>query len=435
MFTALRSEDVRRFARGLGLTVVGVARAEPLPEDRRAFEERIALGMFDGLPWFTRERAARATDPARSLPGAVSIITLAAPYWRALPVTVADLGPAPRGRIARYAWGRDYHRVLEKKLRALCRWLEERVPGGRARPYVDYGPLAERAYAARAGIGWVGKNTNLLTPGLGSWTLLAEVITSVPLEPDHPLRKSCGRCIRCLAACPTGALTGPYVLDNRLCISFQTIEQRGPIPRALRPLLGDWLFGCDVCQDVCPVPTAHAVPPLPEFGAPSLEDAAPALLPLLELDETAFRLRFAGRAVLRAKREGLLRNVCVVLGNIAGEEAVPALVRALADPVPLVRGHAAWALGRIGGPRARDALAAARRREMDPWVHEEIVAALTAPPRGDGGYDPAALAAWLAGERTAAQEPVASGALPVWNRSTYPALQAPLSRVRERGRG
>lgn len=416
MFAAPLSEDLRRVARGLGLAVVGIARADPLPDDRRVFEARIAAGMFEGLPWFTRERAARATDPARSLPGAASIITLAAPYWRAMPLTAADLGPAPRGRIARYAWGRDYHRVLEKKLQALCRWLEERVPDAHARPYVDYGPLAERAYAARAGIGWVGKNTNLLTPGLGSWTLLAEVITTAVLEPDRPLRKSCGRCTRCLVVCPTGALTGPYALDNRLCISFQTIEQRSSIPRPLRPLLGDWLFGCDVCQDVCPVPSEHTVPPLPEFGAPSLEDAAPALLPLLELDEAAFRARFAGRALLRAKRDGFLRNVCVVLGNIADEEAVPALARALADPAPLVRGHAAWALGRIGGRAARRALAAARRTEADPWVREELAAALDSPPRAGGGYDPAVLAAWLAGDRTPTREQIASAALPVWNR-------------------
>ncbi len=430
MSAAQRSEEVRRFAHGLGLTVVGIARAEPLPDTRRVFEDRIAAGMFEGLPWFTRERAARAADPARSLPGAASIITVAAPYWRSLAVTPAELGPAPRGRVARYAWGRDYHRVLEKKLRALCRWLEERVPGSRSRPYVDYGPLAERAYAARAGIGWVGKNTNLLTPGLGSWTLLAEVITTVPLEPDRPLRKSCGRCTRCLTACPTGALAGPYVLDNRLCISFQTIEQRGPIPRALRPLMGDWLFGCDVCQDVCPVPVTHTVPPLPEFGEPVLENAAPALLPLLELDEAAFRARFAGRAMLRAKRDGLLRNACVVLGNIGDEAAVPALTRALADPAPLVRGHAAWALGRIGDRGARRALAAARHRETDPWVREELAAALDAPPRRAGGYDPAALAAWLAGGRAPAREPVASAALPVWNRATLTPGPSPA-----RGRG
>jgi epoxyqueuosine reductase len=390
---------LRDTARALGFSGVGVASASPLPDTRQVMEERIGLGMFDGLPWFTAERAARATDPARSLDGAVSVVTLAAPYRGSLPVTAAELGPSPRGRIARYAWGRDYHRVLEKKLKPLCTWLTEQAPGSRSRPLVDYGPLAERAYAARAGLGWVGKNTNLLSPGVGSWTLLADIITTAALEPDMPLRKTCGSCTRCLTACPTGAIAGPYVLDNRLCISFQTIEQRGPIPRALRPLHGDWLFGCDVCQDVCPVPSDHTVPPLPEFGEPDIDTAAPELIPLLALDEPAFQARFAGRAVMRAKRDGLLRNACVVLGNIGDDRAVPALSSALRDPAPLVRGHAAWALGRIGGPSARAALDTSRRTEPDPWVIEEVSAAQDAPGRSTEGYDSGELASWLSSSR------------------------------------
>jgi epoxyqueuosine reductase len=398
--------ELRSYARSLGFAAVGIARAEPLPETRRVFEERIALGMFEGLPWFTADRAARAADPERSLSGAVSVITLAAPYWSALPVTAADLGPAPRGRVARYAWGRDYHRVLEKKLKALCGWLDERAPNVRSRPLVDYGPLAERAYAARAGIGWVGKSTNLLTPGIGSWTLLADLITTAGLDPDGPLRKTCGGCTRCVASCPTGAIAGPYVLDNRRCLSFQTIEQRGAIPRELRPLLGDWLFGCDICQDACPVPSAHAVPSLPEFAPAGIDAAAPELIPLLGLSEDEFRVRFAGRPLMRAKRAGLLRNACVALGNVAGEEAVPALTAALDDPSALVRGHAAWALGRIGGRRARAALVA-HTHDPDPWVAEEVSLAHDDPGRAGAGYDAVALAAWLSGSRQPA------GALPL----------------------
>jgi epoxyqueuosine reductase len=389
---------LRAFARSLGFVSVGIARAEALPEDRRVFEERIGLGMFEGLPWFTAERAARATQPDLLLAGACSVVTLAVPYWASLPVAPAQLGASPRGRVARYAWGKDYHRVLEKKLKAICAWLVERVPDARVRPLVDYGPLAERAYAARAGIGWVGKSTNLLAPGIGSWTLLADVITTVALEPDTPLRKTCGGCTRCLDACPTGAIAGAYVLDNGRCISFQTIEQRGTIPRTIRPLLGDWLFGCDICQDVCPVPTNHTAPPLPDFLPQDLDAAVPELLPLLDLDERSFRARFAGRPLLRAKRDGLLRNACIALGNIAGEEAVAGLTRALGDPSPLVRGHAAWALGRIGGHRARQALDAARPREPDATAQEEIAAALDDPGRhGTGHYDAEALAAWLTG--------------------------------------
>ena len=392
---ATLTADLKMFARSLGFAAVGIARADGLPETRRVVEERIGLGYFDGLPWFTAERAARLAEPQTSLPAALSVVTLAAPYWSALPVDAADLGSAPRGRIARYAWGRDYHRVLERRLKLLTGWLAERCPESRSRPLVDYGPLAERAYAARAGIGWVGKNTNLLTPAIGSWTLLAELITSVALDPDEPLRKHCGGCVRCVAACPTGAIVGERVLDSRLCISFQTIEQRGPIPPALRPLHGDWLFGCDVCQDVCPVPSAHTVPPLPEFAPAGLDAAAPDLLSLLTLSEEGFRARFAGRAVIRAKRAGLLRNACVALGNIGDEAAVPALVGALTDEAALVRGHAAWALGRLGGRSARQALDAARAREPDAETLAEIETALADAGRAAGGYDPAALASWL----------------------------------------
>jgi len=393
--TASLTAEFRAYARGLGFASVAVARAEALPETRQVFEERIGLGMFEGMPWFTAERAVRATDPERSLTGAVSVVTLAAPYWTALPTTAAELGPSPRGRIARYAWGRDYHRVIEKKLKALCGWLDERVPGVRSRPLVDYGPLAERAYAARSGLGWTGKSTNLLTPGIGSWTLLADIITTAGLDPDRPLRKTCGACTRCVAACPTGAIDGPYVLDSRRCISFQTIEQRGPVPRALRPLHGDWLFGCDICQDVCPVPGAHTVAPLPEFAPAGVEAAAPALLPLLDLSEDGFRAMFAGRAVMRAKREGLVRNACIALGNIGDEAAIPALIRALDDVSALVRGHAAWALGRIGGRAASTALAAAAIREPDPWARDELALARDGGGRVDGSYDATALAEWL----------------------------------------
>lgn len=395
--TSIITDQLRAHARSLGFIAVGIARAETLAETRAIFEQRIGLGMFEGLPWFTAERAARATDPAASLPGALSVVTLAAPYRATLPVTAAELGESPRGRVARYAWGRDYHRVIEKKLKALAGWLGERLPETRSRPLVDYGPLAERAFAARAGIGWIGKSTNLLIPGIGSWTLLADLITTAELEPDQPLRKSCGNCARCVSACPTEAITGAYVLDNRRCISFQTIEQRGPIPRELRPLLGDWLFGCDLCQDVCPVPSAHSVAPLPEFAPPDLEAAAPALLPLLTLSANQFLARFAGRAVMRAKRDGLLRNACVALGNSGDAAAVQGLVAALADGSALVRGHAAWALGRIGGAVARAALDAARGGEPDGWARDELVLALDDPGRRNGGYDAAALAAWLSG--------------------------------------
>jgi epoxyqueuosine reductase len=388
--------SLKREALALGFAACAVAPAAPLPDHRETFEQRIARGSYDGLPWFTAERAARSTDPARALDQVRSIITLAAPYRATMDDVDTDtLGDQARGRIARYAWGRDYHRALERPLKRLTAWLAEAVPGSRGRFMVDYGPLAERAFAARGGLGWFGKSTNLLTPVGGSWVLLADVLTTAELEPDPPLKKTCGACTRCVAACPTGAIVDAYDLDNRLCISFQTIEQRGPIPRPLRPLLGDWLFGCDVCQDACPVPSRTG--PMLDLRPTSLDAAAPPLIPLLSLTDEQFRQYFAGRPLMRAKREGLLRNACIALANIGDDRAVPALTAALeADPSPLVRGHAAWALGRLN---ARHLLEIARRRDPDPFVREELDAALA----GDGAEIAVprqqSLRDWLAGRR------------------------------------
>jgi len=395
MSIAELTADLKAEAARQGFVACGVAIAEPLPQTRAVIAARIERGSYDGLPWFTVERAGRSTDPARALDAARSVLTLAAPYRAVFEADVAPDDDVPRGRIARYAWGRDYHRALEKPLKRLAAWLNERAPGTRSRWLVDYGPLAERAFAARAGLGWFGKSTNLLVPGAGSWVLLADLLTTAALTPDAPLRKTCGSCTRCLDACPTGAIIGPYDLDNRLCISFQTIEQRGPIPRALRPLMGDWLFGCDVCQDACPVPSRAEA--LVDFRPASLDAVAPPLIPLLSLSETEFRARFAGRPLIRAKRDGLLRNACIALANRGDARALPALTAALReDPSPLVRGHAAWALGRL---KARAPLDAARRREPDASVRAEIDAALS----GDDGVlavpPQQPLGDWLAGRR------------------------------------
>ena len=408
MGTRHLTQQFKDEARALGFVACGIAEAAPLPETRDVIQARVARGSYDGLPWFSAERATRAADPERSLDGTRSLVTLAAPYRAVLSVAPAELGDEPRGRVARYAWGRDYHRALERPLKALVRWLAEHVPGAVSRPMVDYGPLAERAFAARAGLGWFGKSTNLLTLEAGSWVLLADILTTAELEPDAPLRKSCGTCTRCVTACPTGAIVGPYDLDNRLCISFQTIEQRGPIPRALRPLIGDWLFGCDVCQDACPVPSRAEA--LVDFRPRSVDVAAPPLIPLLSLDEGEFRTRFAGRPLMRAKRAGLLRNACVALGNIGDERAVPALSRALEDEAPLVRGHAAWALGRMG---AHGPLRRAWCREQDAYVREEIAAALDGEGAGVAAPPQQALVDWLAGQRWVGGTALTPGPSPV----------------------
>jgi epoxyqueuosine reductase len=264
-------------------------------------------------------------------------------------------------------------------MQPLLAMLRER--GHVAKTYVDHGWMLDRAAAARAGLGWLGKNTNLLIPGVGSYVLLAEIVTSAELEPDQPLKKTCGSCDACMRVCPTGALIEPGVLDNRRCISFWTIEHRGVIPLDIRPLIGDWIFGCDLCQEVCPVnvspraatPDAQA---LEAFG-PTI-DARPRLEELLALDEDSFRARFASSAVWRTRRSGLLRNVCIALGNIADRTSVPALATALDDLEALVRGHAAWALGRLGGAAARAHLEQALSCETDAWVRDECALALQA---------------------------------------------------------
>ena len=275
-----------------------------------------------------------------------------------------------RGRIAAYALGPDYHDHVLKAARAVATAIELIRPGAVTRAYVDTGPVFEREWAARSGIGWFGKNTMLLTRERGSYFFLAEILTDVEFEAnDAPYREHCGTCRRCLDLCPTHALEDGYVMEPRVCISYLTIENRGAIAKELRPKIGMWLFGCDICQEVCPW---NETPP--ESGD---RDLMPYLPELMALDDAAFSHRFMKSAVKRAKRRGLLRNAAVVLGNTGNRDAVPALMRVMEqEPEALVRGHAAWALGELGGTAARRALQRARRRETESSVVEEVDAAL-----------------------------------------------------------
>jgi epoxyqueuosine reductase len=365
--------SVKQYGEELGFDIVGITGAEPFLRDERAAIERIRQGMMDGLPWYTEERVHRATHPEELLPGARSIISMAISY---LTPEAEATGPGPAGRVARYARGDDYHEVLKARLREFVDGLSQRVGRSvRSRIFVDDGPMNDRAAAERAGVGWFGKNTNILTQSHGSWVFLGQVITDLELEPDTPLSKNCGECVMCIDACPTGAIVAPYVIDGRRCISFLTIELRGPIPRELRPLVGDWVFGCDICQDVCPVNRKVQLSLEPAFRQRH-DFAAPQLIPLLDLDDVGFRERFRNSPIKRAKRVGLQRNVCVALGNIGDPAAVPALSEALSGSDALVRMHAAWALGRIGGTRAEEALRSALAGEREPEVVEEIETAL-----------------------------------------------------------
>jgi epoxyqueuosine reductase len=246
-----------------------------------------------------------------------------------------------------------------------------------ARFLTDHARIVDRAVAARAGLGWYGKHSCIIVPGHGSWVMLGELLLALDLEPDAPLDRDCGRCRICLDQCPTGAIVAPYTIDTPRCLSFQTIEQRGAIPRELRPQLGDWVFGCDVCQEVCPYTGAAADEPDPAFLPRSVEHAYPSLTGLLAMSNRTFRQRYKGTAVLRAKRAGMARNAAVALGNIGTEADIPPLTHALlGHDVALVRGHAAWALGRLGGVTARRALDRAWRTERDDDARDEIAFAL-----------------------------------------------------------
>jgi epoxyqueuosine reductase len=388
--------DIKDYASSLGFDLVRITSAEPFPERETTIKERVEQGLMDGLPWFTSERAETSCNPRALLSEARSVISLAIFYLTAATRDLTTPGD-PRGRLSCYAWGDDYHEVIKAKLEQLAAYLRQIGQSGEpaqteTRLFVDTGRMVDRAVAERAGLGWYGKNTNILTHGWGSWVFLAEVVTNLELEPDAPLATNCGTCEVCLHACPTRAFVAPYVLDNTRCISFLTIELRGSIPLHLRPLMGNHIFGCDICQEVCPV-NKIAVKRLQRagrFGAgsakPRLEfqprpevGSSPALIPLLKLDEEQFRERFRHSPIKRAKRRGLLRNVCVALGNLGDPVAVPALIETLrTEQEPLVRGHAAWALGRLGGPVALEALLGAQETEQDETVLQEIRCALAA---------------------------------------------------------
>jgi len=368
-------------ARIEGFNRVGILTAGPA---RRldAYLRRIAGGLHGEMGYLARsDRVARRRDPGIILPDVRSLVVVGLDYYSAAlpPELAAD---PSRGRISNYAWNADYHEVMTPRLESLAAWLRVQPGAGdvRSRVYVDTGAILERDHGETAGLGFTGKNTMLIDPRRGSWFFLGVLLTTQALEYDPPPEArpdmtSCGNCTRCLAACPTTAFPEPYVLDARRCISYLTIELKGWIPRELRPLMGNWVYGCDVCQAVCPFnrfaqPTAE-----PAFYPVDWTSAAPPLLELLALDEQAFARRFERSPIKRIKRGRLVRNACVSAGNWGGRQAVPALIALLADADPLVRGHAAWALGRIGGAEAGAALSHALTIETHDEVRRELMEA------------------------------------------------------------
>jgi len=373
---ALDSGEARRVleerALEAGFDLVGVASAEPLREGGERLREWQKAGMAADMGYMHRP-VELLSDPKKLQKSAKSVVSLGVSYYP---------GDHPEnegaGRVARYAWGRDYHEVIKARLFRLREELEEEL-GVRikARGFTDAVPLLERSAAQHAGLGFFGRNSCLINGEIGSYFFIADLIVDLDLTPDQSGTGTCGRCTRCMDRCPTGAIKAPGVVDARLCISYLTIENKGEIPRGLRGKVGDWAFGCDVCQEVCPYnKTKASKSRWPEFSAEAGYGPYLKIEEVLEIrTDEEFEERFTGTPLTRPGRAGLLRNCCVAAGNLKLKEAVPALIRALrGDSSALVRGHAAWALGEIGGTEA--ALREAAETEEDTWCKDEIRLAL-----------------------------------------------------------
>ena len=357
------TQRIKNKAISLGFDLVGVAPAVHAPH-AEAYRRWLANNYHAEMGWLARDPQ-RRNNPRLVLPEAESVVVVGLSYFVLNPP--ADLWADPsRGRVARYAWGLDYHEVMLPRLRELGEFVAAETGQTAQRAYVDTGPVLERDFAALAGLGFVGKNTLLINPRMGSYLFLGEVLVNASLDYDEPAadggascrigppgeskrQGTCGNCTRCLTICPTHAFPAPYILDSNRCISYLTIEHRDSIPPELRPLLKNWIFGCDECQEVCPWVRRYAakLPSRETFLRYNPQVAAPNLIDLMQLDEAAFRERFKGTPIQRTKRRGLLRNVAVALGNWGSPVALPALEQARQDPEPLIREHANWAINQI----------------------------------------------------------------------------------------
>lgn len=373
--SAFPTDALKRAARERGFQWVGVTPAVPSPT-LNAYLRWIDAGMHGTMGYMARpDRVARRRDLGVIVPGVRSLVIVGVDY-RTVSVPPDMLNDPSRGRFAAYAWGADYHDILTPRLGSLAVWLAEQAGSAEVsqRVYVDTGAILERSHAQQAGLGFIGKNTMLIHPRRGSGFFLGEILTSLTFDRyDVPHRETmCGTCTRCLVACPTDAFPRPYVLDARRCISALTIEHKGVIPPELRPQMGNWVYGCDVCQDVCPWERFATLTGEPAFYPPDEWRVAPPLVDLLALDDAQFNARYAGSTVLRIKRERLVRNACVAAGNSGDRALFDVVARLLADRSALVRAHAVWALGRIDRRAARDLLARHLPHEDAPDVLTEI---------------------------------------------------------------
>jgi epoxyqueuosine reductase len=336
------STRIKAHAHALGFELAGIAPA--VEADGFAhLQDWLAQGFAGEMDYMSRHAEAHR-HPASILPTVRSVVVVGINYKTPDDPRQSSSG---LGRISRYAGGRDYHDVLREKLKTLLDWIQHEVPGTRGRAVIDTAPLLERDFARRAGLGWFGKNTMLLHKRLGSYFFLGALLLDLELPADEPFATShCGTCTRCLGACPTDAFVGPYQLDSRRCISYLTIELRGPIADDLRPGMDDWVFGCDVCQEVCPWNRKAPVGVEPALQ-PTESGLRIDLVELLDIDEAEFRRRFRHTPLWRTKRAGLLRNAAIALGNLGDARALPALERAQLDAEPIIREAAAWAIARI----------------------------------------------------------------------------------------
>jgi len=337
---------IRQRARELGFDDCRFTTAAP-PASAEKFQYWLAQKQNGEMLWLERN-AGKRVEPQQVLTGAKSVIVLAVSYENSN--SKLKIKNSKLGVVARYARFEDYHDVLGGRLKALTQFVNE-LGGAETRSlwYVDTGPVLERDLAQRAGTGFVGKHTNLISRKLGNWIFLAEILTTLELEPDAPEKNHCGNCTRCITACPTNAITAPFQLDARKCISYLTIELKGSIPVELRPAIGNRIYGCDDCLAACPWNRFAREGNLMKPHARQ-DLAAPDLIELLQLDDAGFKSRFAGTPMLRTKRRGVLRNVCVALGNVGDETALPFLEKAARDKEPLIAEHAHWAMGQIYQP-------------------------------------------------------------------------------------
>lgn len=365
---------IQKHAHDLGFELVGITPAEESQTIQR-YREWLKNG-FAGEMGYLERHVPLKEDTRMLLQEAKSVISLAMNYYTVDPPVELANDPS-HGQISRYAWGDDYHEVIRSRLLELVEYIKK-ITGTeiKSRVFVDSGPILEREFAQKAKLGWIGKHTNLINWQSGSWYFLAEVLINLVLDySSEPLRGSCGTCTKCIDACPTDAIVEPNWLDSRLCISYLTIELRDSIPLELRPQMGNLIFGCDICQEVCPW-NSKAKPTSEPAFQPREGNLAPDLLSLVNMTQTEFSKKFKDSPIKRTKRKGFLRNVLVAIGNWGSHTALPALREALLDDEPMIRGHAAWALGQIGGKDAKTILKHQSICEKDTDVISEIQDAL-----------------------------------------------------------